>query len=1148
MKNNSFLNSGLSKPANWAILFMLLAGSLCAAQTGQGTITGSVSDPGGAFLGGADVTVTNEGTGEQRKTKTADNGTFSVPLLPPAVYDVIATSSGFRPEKRTGIQLTADGTAQVTMVLQVGKVTEIVEIKEGAELVTTQGASIGEVIGEEPITELPLNGRNPASLINLTPGAVDMMSTGVGFNETYVNFPAETASSVGGQRQGNVYYTLDGANAMDSWGGLATPMPNPDATQEFRVTSNNPGVESGFSTGGTVSIVTRSGTNTWHGDMFEFLRNGSFNAANWFSTKRDELHRNQFGGSIGGKLIKDRLFVFFNYQGTINHRTINGGSTVVPNTMAVAGNFQFLCASGFGANGICNDRSVSASAPPGTVCNPGVAPSSNCVIANQLYMNQAATQANNASGAFLNNMIDPSTYSPVATNLEALFPSTQAPGGVVSTAGYVQAYNYNEGTVKVDYIPNSSNHISYRAFVDNYNQPSTGNSIILATRNWPVQFQSHAANWTWTVHPNLLNNVVFAYSRNFSDSTSGYHTNVTKLGATGIATDQQYPTSLGLVLDNWNNCLCENFNGFNRYTINLTDSVTYTKGKHLIVAGVDVLYNNQYGGTDWGAVPIIEMDGSQTGNWMSDFLLGDAVLFDQSGGGFTQIYQHNYSAYATDTIRLRPNLTVNGGLRWEPFIAATTPNNKIGTWRPGEQSTRFMNAPPGEVYPGDPGIPAGTVPNRYGMFSPRIGIAWQPKVLPHTSVRAGFGMFHGLTDGTLQPGTIDQPFSPNVAITPNTVPNGIVSITNPWVGFAPTGGKSPFPPFATPTWNPPKDAPYVATSYFGYLDPRFTSGKNLSWNLSVERQIGQTMVAKAAYIGSHGYDLPLGIDQNAGQFFCAPVGPNCTQAQYSMNGTRPISYVQALYDASPSAVSSYNGLLLSFNKKFSKGLLFSANYTWSKTLDDFSVGHFDGSPPAAVSDPFNIRHDYGISDLNFPRVFNTYWVYVSPGLKGMNSFVRHALGTWQISAVWHMQSGRPFSVGGGDNSFSLQNADRADIVPGQKSGTSLQRRNPNSSGWIPYLANINAFTVNQLGTFGTSSRNILQAPGANNWDVGVSKNFQLTERFRFQLRMEAFNAFNRTQFGVPDTNIYDKANGFFGSTGSTANDPRVLQFAGKVYF
>jgi hypothetical protein len=252
-------------------------------------------------------------------------------------------------------------------------------------------------------------------------------------------------------------------------------------------------------------------------------------------------------------------------------------------------------------------------------------------------------------------------------------------------------------------------------------------------------------------------------------------------------------------------------------------------------------------------------------------------------------------------------------------------------------------------------------------------------------------------------------------------------------------------------------------------------------------------------------------------------------------------------DAAPASVSSYDGLLLSFDKKFSRGLLFSVNYTWSKTLDDYSLNHFDGN--ASVSDPFDIRHDYGISSLNFPRIFNMYWVYVSPGLKGMNPVMRGFLATWQLSGVWHMQSGQPFSIAGGegsDNSFSLEDEDRADVVAGQSTGVHLGH--PTSANLIPYITNVNAFTENAIGTFGDSGRNILQAPGSNNWDLGLSKNFQMTERYRLQFRVEAFNLFNRTQFGVPDTTVSDQSTGYFGVISSIANAPRVVQLAGKFYF
>ncbi len=950
-----------------------------------------------------------------------------------------------------------------------------------------------------------------------------------------------------------MYYSLDGADANDSWGGLATPFPNPDATEQFNVTSANPDAQSGFSAGGTVSIVTRSGTNQWHGDVFEFLRNGEFNSRGYFDTAKDELHRNQFGASIGGPLKKDKLFVFFNYQGTINHQTVNGGTTNIPNASAVAGNFQYLCTSGFDASGLCQDRTVAGGAPQGTVCPPGTAPSANCLIADQLYANMAATQSNNGTNIIPNNTIGPGTafpFNPVAMNIEALLPPAPTnPQGLVSTAGLLNVFNYEEGTAKVDYLPNSSNRISFRSFVDNYDNPPTGSSILEETRAWPIQFQSHTATWTWTVRPNLLNNFVFGYDRDNSNSTSGYSTNITKLGATGIATDEQYPTSLGIGTPGFG--LQENFNGFDRHNYNINESVTYTKGKHLIVAGVDVLYQNQYGGTDWGAVPLINFDGSQTGNWMSDFLLGDVANFDQSGGGFSQEYQKYFSAYGSDAIRLRPNLTVNVGLRWEPFFARTSSEDKEGAWRPGQQSTRFPNAPLGEVYPGDAGIPAGTVPNRYDIFSPRVGIAWQPKFMPHMSVRAGFGMYGVPTNGTLDPGVDDQPFTPNVSILPNQTTTGSISLTNPWAGYAPTNFTSPFPPFATPSWDPPKNAAFLPVSYFGSFAPNFTSGKDESWNLSVERQVGQSMMAKVAYIGNHTYDLAIIQDLNPGEFVCAPIGPNCTAAQYAVDGTRPISYIQNLPYAEPAAVSNYNALELSFDKKFSRGLLFSVNYTWSKTLDEQSYSHFDGN--ASFTDPYDIRHDYGISDLNFPRLFNMYWVYQTPGLQGMNPVLRGFLATWQLSGIWHMQSGIPFSVTSGvNNSFSNEGGDRADFVPGQTTRLGAEKNVPvPGTNYIPYFSNAGAFTENAYGTFGDTPRNLYAGQGSNNWDLGLGKNFQITERYRLQFRAEAFNAFNRTQFGTPYAVVSAgpvSEGGVFGVVYYIQNAPRVVQFSGKLYF
>jgi hypothetical protein len=519
-------------------------------QTDTASISGRVADPSGAAISGADVHVQNILTGQDLPTKTNSSGLYVITALPPGKYRIIVSNPGFKQIVKPDIVLEVQDNVSVNFTMQIGSVSESVTVEAGAELVTTQGAAIGETINEDAITELPLNGRNPASLVNLTPGAIDVVTTSnVGWNQTYTNFPNGTAAVVGGQRQGTVYYSLDGADANDTWGGLAAPMPNPDATEQFKVTSANPDAQSGFSAGGSVNIVTRSGTNQFHGDAFEFLRNGEFNSRGWFETAKDELHRNQFGGSLGGPIKKDKLFFFLNYQGTINHQTENGGSAEIPNANAVAGNFGYLCNNGFTA-GLCNDRSVSPGAPAGTICNPGVAPSANCQIAGQLYANMAATQSNNGTNLIPNNLIGPGTafpFNPVAMNIEALFPA--APNnlqGQVSTAGLLNVFNYQEGTAKVDYLPNAANRISFRSFVDNYNNPPTGSSILEETRAWPIQFMSETGTWTWTVRPTLLNNFVFGYNRDNSNSTSGYSTNITKLGATGIATDETYPTSLGI--------------------------------------------------------------------------------------------------------------------------------------------------------------------------------------------------------------------------------------------------------------------------------------------------------------------------------------------------------------------------------------------------------------------------------------------------------------------------------------------------------------------------------------------------------------------------------------------------------------------------
>src|SRR5262245_57843343 len=312
------------------------------SQSGRASIAGTVTEQTGAVVPDAKIVVTDTVTGQAREVVSTESGTYVVPLLPVGNFSVTCSHPGFKSETRTGVKLTADEKATVDFSLAVGEVTQTIEVSAGAEVINTTNGAIGQVVEQTAIVELPLNGRNPAELVFLAPGAVDGFKFGGFTRQEFTTFPTETAASVNGGRQGSTYYMLDGANNMDNYHNNATPFPNSDATQEFRVLTNNFDAQYGFSPGAVVSIVTRSGSKDWHGDAFEFIRNDKLNARDFFARDRDTLKRNQFGASAGGPIFRDKLFIFGNYQGTTERRRVNGGSSFVPNNKMILGDFSDL--------------------------------------------------------------------------------------------------------------------------------------------------------------------------------------------------------------------------------------------------------------------------------------------------------------------------------------------------------------------------------------------------------------------------------------------------------------------------------------------------------------------------------------------------------------------------------------------------------------------------------------------------------------------------------------------------------------------------------------------------------------------------------------------------------------------------------------
>lgn len=1148
----STFRSFAAKSAVLAVAAIWVAGGLAEAQEGRATINGVVADQSGAAVAGAAVTAREGSTGQSRAAVSSENGTYVLPLLPPGTYTVTCSHAGFATQTHSSITITVGQQATVDCTLSVGEVNQSVEVSASAEQINTTNGALAQVIEKTAIEELPLNGRNPATLVFLSPGATDGLKTGAFTRQDFTTFPTESGASVSGGRQGSTYYMLDGGNNMDSYTNLALAFPNPDATQEFQVITNNFDAQYGFSPGAVVSIVTRSGTNSWHGDGFEFLRNDVLNARDFFAHTKDSLKRNQFGASAGGKILKDKLFIFGNYQGTTERYTVNGGSANVPSNANLNGDFSSyltghtanLCGAGGPSNlNFDTGQLFQVSGRSLVTCPAGSANAGQQVV---------------MKTPFPGNRIPTSLFSPIALRFEDILPRTDDPGGLVTLAGRVASQDYQEFTLRPDWYVNEKNHISGRVYYNHFSHPpqSGGGNALLADRSWTAPFENYGGSWLYTIKPTLINNLVVSYNRLNTFSQAGLKTKDGKpvCYACFGADVAEYPTTApALDLLNVNGTwIAQNTNLINRHNVSIADSVTWTHGQHMIVAGINVLDQFWEEGTDWLAAPLIQFQGKITGNGFADFLLGQADSFEQGAGEFNQVHGTSWAGFVQDTYRMKPNFTLNFGVRWEPFIAFTPSKGRIPIYAPGQQSTRYPNAPLGLLYPGDAGVPSKGTPDEWPIFSPRISMAWQPGFLSNTSVRASFGIFAVPFEMSYYNHAADTaPFSPTYSFDPTTtggpaVPGGTpIPLASPWSVFEPTGYKSPFPPFASPDYAPPGSTAFITpVNVQSTFSPDFKLGKTQTWNVSLEHQFAGNILARAAYVGSESYHLSNLVERNPGIYSTNP----------TLSGQRALSNYSGILQYDSWGTASYNALQLTFEKRFSRGLQFTANYTWSKNIDSASASSaaFNGS----ITDPFNIGFDRGISSLNYPRIFNAFWVYQTPMLKGYNPLVRGVFGNWELSGTWRMQSGDPFSISGGngnDNSQSHVGSDRADVVSGQ----SLNVRQGSKSQWLNRYFNTAAFTQNAPGTFGNSARNSLQGPGVNNVDMGINKNFPFGDHYRVQFRWEMFNALNRPTFDLPNTTV---TSGSFGQISQTKGagsgyqqtlfgyTPRVMQAALKFYW
>jgi len=1062
------------------ILISILAGSLVvSAQIAPtSSLEGTVTDPSGSVVPMVKLTLRNLETGLEKRTNSSETGKYIFNALPVGLYSVLAEAQGFQSYTQTGIRLNVNTPATVDIRLTVGSLTEQVNVTADASMVNTQSGTLSQVVQQRYLVDLPLNGRNAATLIRMVPGTV----SGVGTTTAgYANTGDTLAFSVNGARGNEVNFRLDGSTHMDNVTNLNATYPNPDALQEFSVQTSNYSAQYGNFGGAVVNVVTRSGSNKLHGSAFEFVRNGAMNARNFFAAQSDNLKRNQYGGTVGGPAIRDRLFYFGSYQGTTIRNTSFTNTAFVPSEALRKGDFT------------STGRSIT---DPET------------------------------GRPFPGNVIPQDRIKSIATNILAKVPFTSDPTGLLRYARPDRSENH-QVLGKADFY--WRNHqFSGSGFYVNYDDPGwDGGDTLLTVRIGQLQTtKSFRLQDTWTIRPNLINTVNASglLLNAFNTRVSPY--SITDFGTIKFAQPAADDRELELGVtgySGWGSVTNSPPGQWIRRNTEITDSLLWVSGRHTLNVGGEyspyIVFDSN---TRYQQSGNFSFSGQITGNGIADLLLGRVATFQQSAGKFKQTRGHQLSLYAEDTWRTARNLTLTFGLRWDPFLPYTDKLAQVAGYRPGAVSERFLNAPPGAIFAGDPDFPEAGMNNDMNNFSPRVGFAWAPRLSSRpSSIRGGYGIFFLRPFPRLYNNFVESaPFSPPMVL--NSVdmqdPYGTANVRNPFPPFAPVD-LSPSAPFAFPM-------PYA------YFQTDWSVGYLQSWNMTFEQQFVGDWLVRGAYVGNKGTHLQSFRERNA-----AVYRPDATVG--NTNARRPMApYYGSVRMLVDTGNSVYHSLQLTVEKRMSRGFSVLAFYTFSKSIDDESTNaQFTFSNPHPTDQRFN----RGVSDFDVRHNFRTSAVYEVPQLKSWNLLARTLLGGWNISAIMDIRSGFPFGLSSGrDNSFSGMGLDRADILANPALPTDRPKQDVIKNYFDTSLVRANA-----VSTYGNSPRNFLRGLGAFNIDSSLMKDFVLTEGLKLQLRGEFFNTLNHTNLNDPGTNFSSTSN-FGVITGAGA--PRILQIGARITF
>ncbi len=1101
------------------LILVILFGASASAQDISASIHGTATDETGATVSNVKVTAIQMETGLERIAETNAQGAYVLLQLPVGHYRVEAEANGFKKYIQDGISLDVNESATVVIHLVLGTTQQEIAVTSDALIIESTSTNLGQTVGEREILDLPLNGRDFTQLGLLQTGVVPLTP---GLLEAGGSARAGQAYAVNGQRPESNNFLIDGADNFDTVDGGLVMKPPIDAIAEFRILTHTANAEFGHSTGSTTNIITRSGSNEFHGSAWDFFRNNVMDAKSFFADSVEPLRRNQFGGVFGGPVKKDKTFFFLYYEGI---RDAQGETTVatVPSNAERTGNFADQCPLNngtFNSQGLCIDNTS------GQVSQNG-----------QLF--------NEFSGQPIPYNQLPFT-NPIAKNLLPYYPlANSGPFSFVATQMFTS--NMDQFGVRVDHYLTQRDTLNFRY---SFGQGSQIDPLSTAGANvpgFPVgengRDQNFVAQETHTFSPTLVGILRASYLRNkFLLGNNINHTDPASLGFQYTPSLEQAIGPPFIQVGGYASIGDPITGPRNTYqnTYDFSGSLNWIKGQHQFKFG---------GGYQYDQINVLQGIATNgffvfatfpVNNAFASFLFGQPVVFLQGGGNFYRgLRGQAFNLYGQDTWKLTSRLTFNYGLRYEVPSPYTEIHNYQNLWVPGRQSTVFPSAPEGLLYPGDSGVPRGLIPTDRAGFAPRVGLAWDVRGDGKWLVTSAYGIFYD-PYYTGEGGPLQDPISaPPYLATPQ------ISLPN----FAdPFNGQNPF------------NGDFAQPMTLLVLNPHLRLPYAQDWNLNVERALGNNWLLEVGYVGTKGTKLPRFIEANPAVYIPGEsTQDNADQRRLfsgcTVTGTAPCTY-SSVGEIAGISDSSYNALQVSLKKRFADGFSMLASYTLSKTLDDVSSFNITGSASQSVAgendlaqNPFNVKSEWGRSMFDARHRLVVSYQWDLPWFKHPDNWYGHILGNWQVNGITTLMSNTPFTIYDSSNP-SLQGSapeisgffsSRPNIVGNPNTGTCPGGGAVRTAQcWFNTLAFQHAAT----GQFGNVGRNTMDGPAFQQWDFSAIKTIPIRETMRLQFRGEIFNIFNNVNFLLPNNDINSPG---FGQI-QAAQPGRIVQLALKLQF